>query len=145
MPLQNEECGAILLDGFLYIALENDKKYVSDCRETERETLAVTEKKLRKLNRFQLLELLMIQTERCNELEAENQQLRETLTQQKVRLSNLGSMAEVALQVSGILEAAQKAADLYLQAAREQADQIRAEASAQTQKMTETENAYEEA
>ena len=84
----------------------------------------MTEKELKKLNRYQLLELLMIQTERVKELEKQVKQLQE----RQVLLSNLGSMAEVSMQLSGVLEAAQKAADLYLEAAKERADKIEEDA-----------------
>lgn len=106
----------------------------------------MTEKELRKLNRYQLLELLMIQTQHVDSLERELAEAKAQLHAQHVRLSSLGSMAEVSAQVSGLLEAAQKAADLYLEAAREQADRILREASemAATASAEEQENAYEE-
>ena len=50
------------------------------------------------------------------------------LEQQNIRLSSLGSIAEASLQVTGIFEAAQKAADLYLDAAKLQARIIEDEA-----------------
>lgn len=118
---------------------------------TEEGGFFVTEKELRKLNRYQLLELLMIQTERSNELEKQNNLLQEQLARQNFRISSLGSMAEAALQVSGILEAAQKAADVYLQAAREQAARIEEEATEQARQIlrqaqdaAQTEENYEE-
>jgi hypothetical protein len=89
----------------------------------------VTEKELRKLNRYQLLELLMIQTKRVEELETQLEEIQSQRNQQQVQLSRLGSMAEVAMQVSGVLEAAQSAAELYLQAARSQAERMEQEAA----------------
>ena len=89
----------------------------------------VTGKELRKLNRYQLLELLLIQTERIEKLEEELEQMRNY----QVRLSNLGSMAEVSVQLSGVLEAAQKTAELYLEAAKAKAVQIEEEAKQQAQ------------
>lgn len=80
----------------------------------------MTEKELKRLNRYQLLELLMMQTERVKELEEQITQLQA----QQVLLSNLGSMADVSAKVSGLLEAAQKAADLYIEAAQAKAAQI---------------------
>ena len=85
----------------------------------------MTEKDIKKLNRYQLLELLLIQTERANALEAEVKKLQA----QQIQLSNLGSMAEAAVQLSGVLEAAEQAAQLYLEAAKAQAQAILAEAS----------------
>lgn len=89
----------------------------------------MTEKELRKLNRYQLLELLMIQTKRVEELETQLEEIQSQRNQQQVQLSRLGSMAEVAMQVSGVLEAAQSAAELYLQAARSQAERMEQEAA----------------
>lgn len=89
----------------------------------------MTGKELRKLNRYQLLELLLIQTERIEKLEEELEQMRNY----QVRLSNLGSMAEVSVQLSGVLEAAQKTAELYLEAAKAKAVQIEEEAKQQAQ------------
>jgi Mg2+ and Co2+ transporter CorA len=112
----------------------------------------MTEKELRKLNRYQLLELLMIQTQHVEELEKQLAEVREQLQAQHIRLSNLGSMAEVSAQVSGLLDSAQKAADLYLQAAKEQAALIQQEAAEQAaaivqagRQSEEHTNAYEEA
>ena len=92
----------------------------------------MTDKELRKLNRYQLLELLMIQTERVKELEEQLAQLQ----QQKLQLTQLGSMAEAALQVSGVLEAAQRAADLYLEAAKAQAAKLEEEARIKANEQT---------
>ena len=93
----------------------------------------MTEKELRKLNRYQLLELLMIQTERVKELETQLAQMES----RQVQLENLGSMAEASLQLSGVLEAAQKAADLYLEAAKNQAAKMEEEAKQQAQAILE--------
>ena len=92
-----------------------------------------TEKELRKLNRYQLLELLMIQTERVKELETQLAQLES----RQVQLENLGSMAEASLQLSGVLEAAQKAADLYLEAAKNQVAKMEEEAKQHAQAILE--------
>ena len=88
----------------------------------------MTEKELKKLNRYQLLELLVVQTQRADRLQQELDTVRAQLEQQNIRLSNLGSIAEASLQITGIFEAAQKAADLYLDAAKLQARIIEDEA-----------------
>jgi len=82
------------------------------------------EKDLRKLNRYQLLELLVIQTERADELQRKLEELEERASEQSLNLSKLGSIAEASLQLSGVFEASQKAAGLYLDAARRQAGEI---------------------
>ncbi len=80
----------------------------------------MTEKELRKLNRYQLLELLMMQTEENGRLQQEIDRLRE----QQMKLEELGSVAEASLLLNGVFEAAQKAADDYLNEARQRAERI---------------------
>ena len=89
-----------------------------------REVLLVTEKELRKLNRYQLLELLVAQTERADQLQAQLEETRRQLNEREIRLASLGSIAEASLQLSGVFQAAQDAADLYIHAARKEAEAI---------------------
>ena len=95
----------------------------------------MTEKELKKLNRYQLLELLVEQTERAEKLQQKVQELEDRLEERDLNLSKLGSVAEAAVQVSGILEAAQKTADLYLAATKKQADDYLAHARRQAAAM----------
>ena len=75
----------------------------------------MTEKELKKLNRYQLLELIILQTEQMDSLRHELQMAEKALEEKHMRLSNAGSIAEASLQISGIFEAAQAAADIYLE------------------------------
>lgn len=79
----------------------------------------MTEKELRKLNRYQLLELILIQSEQIQELEKQLEDTKAELKEQKIRIKNAGSIAEAALELSGVFEAAQQAADLYLKSIKE--------------------------
>ena len=88
----------------------------------------MTEKELKKLNHYQLLELLVVQTQRADRLQQDLDTVRAQLDEQNIRLSKLGSIAEASLQVTGIFESAQKAADMYLDAAKLQARIIEDEA-----------------
>ena len=92
----------------------------------------MTEKELKKLNRYQLLELLLVQTERADSLEQKVEQLQAQLDERELRFAQLGSIAEASVYVSGVFEAAQKAADLYLESAKKQADELVAQARQQT-------------
>lgn len=74
----------------------------------------MTEKELKKLNRYQLLELIIIQTEQIQALQEQLKQTQEQLEARQIRIRQAGSIAEAALQLSGIFETAQTAADLYL-------------------------------
>ena len=84
----------------------------------------MTEKELKKLNRYQLLELIILQTEQIDTLRAELEQAKKALEEKQIRLSSAGSIAEAALQISGIFEAAQSAADIYLEQVRTQTQNV---------------------
>ena len=71
-------------------------------------------KELKKLSRKELLELLLEQTKRIEELENEIDNLNKKLESKKVIFKNAGSLADAALQLSGIFSVAQEAADIYL-------------------------------
>lgn len=88
----------------------------------------MTEKELKKLNRYQLLEMLIIQTERANELEKKLEEAQEKLDARDVQMTVMGSIAEASLQLNGVFEAAQNAADMYMNAAKERAAEIEAKA-----------------
>lgn len=75
----------------------------------------MTEKELRKLNRYQLLELIIMQTEELEKVKAQLVQAEQKLEQRNLQVKEAGNIAQAALQLSGIFEAAQKAADLYLE------------------------------
>ena len=79
----------------------------------------MTEKELRKLNRYQLLELILIQSEKIDDLEKQLESVQNELREQKINVEKAGSIAEAALQLSGVFEAAQRAADLYLKSIKE--------------------------
>lgn len=95
----------------------------------------MTEKELRKLNRYQLLEVMMMQTERIDTLEKQLQEAQAQLEDRTIRLARLGSVAEAALQLEGVFDAAQRAADLYLDAAKQEAARILEEANRRAEEM----------
>ena len=95
----------------------------------------MTEKELHKLNRYQLLELLIMQTQEVETLREQLANLTEQQQQQELRIADLGSVAEASLQLSGVFEAAQDAADRYVEAARKQAEDIVAQATRQAEEM----------
>lgn len=88
----------------------------------------MTEKELRKLNRYQLLEMLIMQTERADKLQEKLEATESQLNDTEIRLSVLGSIAEASLQLSGVFEAAQAAADRYLEAAKKKAAEMEEDA-----------------
>lgn len=74
----------------------------------------MTDKELRRLSRAELLDILYEQQKRYEESLAENQALRQQLEERTLRIAAAGSIAEAAVQVNGVFEAAQAAADQYL-------------------------------
>lgn len=97
--------------------------------------MALTEKDLKKLNRYQLLEMLILQTERADELEKKLEEAQQKLDSRDVQMTVMGSIAEASLHLSGVFEAAQNAADIYLDAAQKRAAEIEAEAVRRAQKI----------
>ena len=84
----------------------------------------MTEKELKKLNRYQLLELLIVQTERADKLQTKLEEAEKQLNEIDLKMTSLGSIAEASLQLEGVFQAAQAAADLYIDAARKKAEGI---------------------
>ncbi len=84
----------------------------------------MTEKDLKKLNRYQLLELLIVQTDRADKLQAKLDIAEKQLENQELQISSLGSIAEASLQLKGVFQAAQDAADMYIDAAKKRAQEI---------------------
>ena len=88
----------------------------------------MTDKELRKLNRYQLLELLVVQKERADKLQLRLEAVESQISLQYLQAFSLGSIAEASLQLNGVFEAAQKAADAYIDAAKKKAAEIEADA-----------------
>lgn len=71
-------------------------------------------KELSKLSRLEILELLLEQSKEVERLNQEINELKEKVENKPVISNELGSLAEVSLEINSILENAQKAADIYL-------------------------------
>lgn len=84
----------------------------------------MTEKQLRKLTRAELLELLIEQTKKNAELEKEIADCRAALEEREIKIENAGSIAEASLQLNGIFETAQKAADQYLESIKKAEEEV---------------------
>ena len=74
----------------------------------------MTEKELKKLNRVELLELLIEQTERNEELERKLAEKEQELQRQALNVKEVGTLAEACLKVNNIFEVADAAAKQYL-------------------------------
>jgi len=75
----------------------------------------MTDKELGKLRRSELLELLLEQTKETERLRAELAEAQKRLESRELKLEQAGSIAEAALQVNGVFDAAQAAAAQYLE------------------------------
>lgn len=74
----------------------------------------MTDKELRKLSRAELLEMLILQMERNEKLEAELRKAKAELKNRAIIIEKAGSLAEAALQINEVFEAADRAAKQYL-------------------------------
>ncbi len=75
----------------------------------------MTEKELKKLNRAELLEIMLAQQTELEKLQAELAEARAELENREIKLRELGSIAEASIGLTDVFTEAQKAADLYLQ------------------------------
>lgn len=96
---------------------------------------------LRNLSRGELLEILVRQGEELETLRQENENYRAQLKEKRIVLQEAGSIAEAALQVSGIFEAAQQAAQQYLNSIAVLSEQKEKDAAQAKQLREETEAA----
>ena len=76
--------------------------------------IVMTDKELQHLRRSELLEILLAQQKQIDSLKKELAEAKEQLAERKIVLEKSGSIAEAALKLNGIFEAAQQAADQYL-------------------------------
>ena len=88
----------------------------------------MTEKDMKKLNRYQLLELLIIQSEQVKELQRQVEEMQKKLDSREIQMTVVGSIAEASMQLSGIFTAAQHTADMYLDAVKIKIEEMEAEA-----------------
>jgi len=69
---------------------------------------------LRKMSRLQLLELLALQEKELVALRKELAEKNALLEDRRLAMEEAGSIAEAALKLNGVFEAAQRAAEQYL-------------------------------
>ena len=74
----------------------------------------MTDKELKRLNRRELVDIIYELQKKDAERENEIERLQAALAQKELAVSEAGSIAEAALKVNGVFEAAQAAANQYL-------------------------------
>lgn len=86
----------------------------------------MTDKELKRLSRRELLEMLLAQMEENEKLSWRLQKAEAALEARRIEIEKAGTMAEAALRLNGVFEAADRAAQQYLenvrQLARESSD-----------------------
>lgn len=100
------------------------------------------EKQLKRLSRSELLELLLAQTRETERLQAELAEANAKLADRDLRMRDAGDLAQAVLVINGVMEAAQKAADQYLEniaameaRTKEECDKLISEAKGQAFKL----------
>lgn len=78
----------------------------------------MTDKEFRRLTREELVEIIYELQKAQAQLRAENEELKKQLADKELKMENAGSIAEAALALNGVFEAAQAAADQYLEQVR---------------------------
>ena len=71
-------------------------------------------KKIKKLKRIDLLEILLAQSKRIDELEEELAETKHQLASKRIKIREIGTLAEASLQLNQIFEDADAAARQYL-------------------------------
>ncbi len=85
----------------------------------------MTDQELRRLSRADLLELLLEERRENERLRARISKLYEIMSDRKIQIEEAGSIAEAALRLNGVFEAAEAAAAQYLENVRRLAEEQR--------------------
>lgn len=88
----------------------------------------MTDKELRKLRRDDLLQILISQQRQIDDMNAQLAEMKAALEDRRIKVEESGSLAEAALRLNQVFEAAQAAADQYRQQMIEDTDALRARA-----------------
>lgn len=83
-----------------------------------KELSRLTEKEMKKLSRTDLLQMLIDQSEEMEKLKAELEKAKAELKEREIVLSEAGSIAEAALAINGVFEAAQAASIQYVESVK---------------------------
>lgn len=86
----------------------------------------MTDQELRRLSRADLIDIIYTLQQQKEQAEQQPAQAQAQLQDRQLRLANAGSIAEAALSLNGVFDAAQ-AADQYLQAVRTSAAETQAQ------------------
>ncbi|MBQ8682049.1 MAG: hypothetical protein IJ509_03980 [Bacilli bacterium] len=91
------------------------------------------DKKLRKISKKELLELLLSQAKRIEELEQELDMAIKKLDSREIIINEVGSLAEASMRLNEIFEVAQKTADQYMYNIEKRCQKLEADTEAKCQ------------
>ena len=91
------------------------------------------DKKLRRIGKKKLLEIMLSQAKRIEELEYKLEKTQKKLDSKKVMLEDSGSIADATVKLSGLFESAQETADLYLANVKDKCKKIESDAKKEAQ------------
>lgn len=83
----------------------------------------MTNRELRRLSRAELLELLLKQSREVERLQGELEAMQLQLANRQIEIETAGSIAEAALRLNGVFQAAEAAAAQYLENVRRMAEE----------------------
>lgn len=75
----------------------------------------MADKELRKLRRSELVDIIYQLKKNEQRLQEENAELKRRLEDREIKVENVGSLAEAALALSGIFQAAEESVALYVE------------------------------
>ena len=75
---------------------------------------AMTEKEMKRLSRAELLELLLVQTKETERLQKKLEKVETLLLERNLQVQKAGDLAHAVLEINGVMESAQSAAQQYL-------------------------------
>jgi cell division septum initiation protein DivIVA len=75
----------------------------------------MTDKEFKRLSRSQLIDIIYQLQVKQEELTADNEKLSKALDDKRLRVNKAGNIAEAALEIHNVMQAAQDAADHYLE------------------------------
>lgn len=84
----------------------------------------MTAKELKRLSRSDLLEMLLALRKENDQLRAQLEQAQIQLKNRRIHIDNSGSIADAALHLNGVFEAAQAACDQYIFNVQERCEEI---------------------
>ena len=102
----------------------------------------MTDQQLKKMNRRELLELMLAVCRERDELQSELERTKNALKTKRLQVEQAGSIAEASIQINGVFEAAQAAAEQYLENIREMEENTRKKCQMMEERAKQESDAY---